>query len=648
MSARLSGLMSKFSTGNLIASVSSNYRKDIDSLRGMAIIFVVIYHVYPSALPAGFVGVDMFFVISGFLITTLIVKNNSYRTLIYFYLKRINRIFPALLIVLAFTLLLGYFKLLGSDYKSLGLDVLFSTLFVQNILYLNQIDYFNQSLDYKYLLHLWSLAVEEQFYIFYPLLIIFLKKNRFNLIKIILLLCAISFLLDIVIVRIYRVAAFYLPFTRFWELSTGGIAALLYINNAKKVLGDNPKLYNAVCIIGVTLLIISAIISDPGRHNPDFTTLFPVIGTTLLLISRDNSHFNNKNIFDNILIFIGLLSYPIYLWHWPLLVFIKEFGTLDNINYLKPFSVFLSLILSYITVLAVELPIRRSLNVHLNAAILVLISGLIGAIGAYIYYNDGLNKRLPYEVREMTSHSYDYEAWYRQGTCLLRPDQDHRNFKNCEISSPVNSTEDSILLWGDSHAAALFPGYQLTFGNRYKIIQLTSSGCAPILDQDFPLRPMCRANNNYVLDRIKIDKPDKIILHAVWTEYEWRKLTLTIDRLRELGIKDIELVGPVPQWKDTLPKQLYIHYKNSDTREYATRMSTGLKSEFIDVDINMAEYALYNHIKYLSPRDVLCDQRGCLTRLGEDAESYISFDYAHLTKKGSEYVVQKLYAASNR
>jgi hypothetical protein len=270
---------------------------------------------------------------------------------------------------------------------------------------------------------------------------------------------------------------------------------------------------------------------------------------------------------------------------------------------------------------------------------MVLLMSAIGVVGYLCYKEGGLPSRFPKMVQELTTFSYDSKSILRTGTCFLLPKQDYSAFASCETVGKPGSPV--ILLWGDSYAAQYYSGYKAEFGESYELVQRTSSSCPPILDMDIDGRPHCRKINDFVFASIQKQKPAKVVLSARWETYEWQKVETTISRLRQLGITNIDIIGPVPRWKDKLPATLYRYFAADPLHRIPERMNYGLYQEVLDFDPEMSAFAKGLAVNYISPINILCNASGCITRLGDTGDKLIAWDYAHLTEMGSRFVVAR-------
>ena len=278
---------------------------------------VVLYHAFPEAMRGGFIGVDIFFVISGFLITGIIARELDQQrfSLAGFYTRRIRRIFPALLVVLCVVLGLGWFCMLPAAYAQLSADVFASAAFFANIALWLQSGYFDVESAKKPLLHLWSLGIEEQFYLFWPLILMLAARLRLSLFMLACYLGLGSFALNVVLIGSNPVATFYLPFTRAWELLAGAALACGWINLSQTAIASNWR-----AGVGLFLVVSAAAFLDTYSAFPGWWAILPVFGGALLL-SAPNGWGCRHVLASPAMVWIGLISYPLYLWHWPLLVY---------------------------------------------------------------------------------------------------------------------------------------------------------------------------------------------------------------------------------------------------------------------------------------------------------------------------------------
>lgn len=334
------------------------YRADIDGLRALAVLAVLGFHGFPNTIKGGFIGVDIFFVISGFLISTLILKglNNHNFSFTEFYLRRTKRIFPSLILILSFCLVLGWFTLWVNEYKQLGKHIASSASFISNYIYWGEAGYFDSDPESKPLLHLWSLAIEEQFYILWPVLLWFCWKRGLNLLTILLSLSALSFIFNILWSYSDRTAAFYSLQTRAWELLLGGTLAWLEIYYGgvwlKRLIFSSPKNFpsklvnNLLSVLGCVLIIFALVKVTSTNVFPGYWALFPALGSALIIAGGSKAWFNRNILSHPIAVWFGLISFPLYLWHWPLLFFARN-STDDSLHSLVILAVLVISVFSH-------------------------------------------------------------------------------------------------------------------------------------------------------------------------------------------------------------------------------------------------------------------------------------------------------------
>jgi len=365
-----------------------DYRPDIDGLRAIAVLSVVFFHAFPSLLHGGFVGVDIFFVISGFLISKHIWEELGAGTFSIkkFYSRRVRRIFPALGVVLFFCLIMGWVILTPGEYEQLGNHVLAGAAFVSNIIYWKEAGYFDSAADTKPLLHLWSLGIEEQFYIVWPLFLVFFWRYSKHLGWAFLGVLCVSFSYSVFVVRHDVVADFYSPLTRFWELALG--AALSYAAVPKSIVRRS-----LISWLGISLIVIAVTMIQNNYSFPGAWALLPTIGAACLIYAGEDTWLNRQVLSHRLLVWIGLISYPLYLWHWPLLSFARiiESGT-PNTG-VRFWLVAASVALAWLTYRFLERPIR-SRRTNTNFILLLCMSVfLLGVAGLTVKKQSGFKFR---------------------------------------------------------------------------------------------------------------------------------------------------------------------------------------------------------------------------------------------------------------
>jgi peptidoglycan/LPS O-acetylase OafA/YrhL len=374
------------------------YRCDIDGLRAIAVLSVLGFHAFPQWMKGGFIGVDIFFVISGFLITNILYKHlhSEHFSLLDFYSRRVRRIFPALILVLICCFIFGWFSLLADEFALLGKHIASGAAFVSNLVLWQESGYFDVAAETKPLLHLWSLGIEEQFYIFWPLILWLSWQQKINLLKVTLFLLFLSFTLNIWLHTDSRVADFYSPLTRAWELLAGGALALYQSKKSPSHFDDfisNNKPF--LSAFGLVLLATGFLFITKERHFPGYWAILPTAGTLFLIYAGKESPINKYLLSNRVLVWFGLISFPLYLWHWPLLSFARIFSDGDDPSRLiRIGALVLSIALAWLTKNIVEQPIRFGQHGKSKSIVLTVLMLLVGTLGYLTYINNGFPNRL--------------------------------------------------------------------------------------------------------------------------------------------------------------------------------------------------------------------------------------------------------------
>ena len=449
------------------------YRADIDGLRAVAVSSVLIYHAFPDALPGGFIGVDIFFVISGFLITNILqseIKNGCY-SVSRFYARRIKRLSPALMLVLVFTLTIGWFVLLRDEFRHLGKQAVAGAAFVSNIALWMESGYFDQESNLKPLLHLWSLGVEEQFYIFWPLIIALVVRIRTNLVIIVAGLGFASFVADISLVERDPTSAFFLPFMRFWELMIGALlSSEIFATHYRPGVGRTlvlGALREAASLIGLTLIVTSLVLVKETRPFPGWWTLLPTVGTALVIVTGPYTWLARHILSLRAMVCIGLISYPLYLWHWPLFSFSRIVNGAPPPTEVRLLIIVVSLGLAWLTYRYVELPLRYSRGQGGSKKVIASFGApLVAACFAGLLVFRGFpEERLAALSSELSAARSD---WHYPGDKLA------------QIPGNLPRT---VLFLGDSYVQQLFPRVKelSELQDHYHTVMFkTVSGCAPV------------------------------------------------------------------------------------------------------------------------------------------------------------------------
>ena len=428
------------------------YRPDIDGLRAVAVLSVVIFHAFPEYLGGGFIGVDVFFVISGFLITSLILREQREErfSLRHFYARRIRRIFPALSLVLGFGLVAGWICLNFMEYKQLTKHTGSSAIFITNFMLLREAGYFDNAADTKPMLHLWSLAIEEQFYLAWPLVLMFFKRLPRWLfpVLVVLLLSSLTYSLSLVFKGDLE-HDFYSPLSRSWELLLG--ASLAFGVSRQAAIPTAWR--NMAGWAGLVFIFMSACFLDKSMPFPGYWALPPTLGAALILFAGMQSNVNRVLLASRPLVAIGLISYPLYLWHWPLLSFARILESQTPGPELRLALVLLSFILAWGTYRFIEKPIRFSdrypravLWLGLWMVAVLLMSHAVNRLDGLKFRHHGMLNADP------TTLVVGAERGTLEPTCSLAPEDMHL-FKWCFNDGKTSPPNHALI--GDSKGEAL-------------------------------------------------------------------------------------------------------------------------------------------------------------------------------------------------
>lgn len=625
------------------------YRSDIDGLRAIAVLSVVIFHYFPSILPGGFVGVDIFFVISGYLITSIILRNasNNEFSFLDFYKRRVLRIFPALLTILVFCLVVGWVFLFQDDYKSIGKHVFSGAFFISNLTLWNESGYFDSQSYLKPLLHLWSLGIEEQFYIVWPLVILACFRFR-ETPKRLFFSCAVIFIISYTYSVITMNSAdgvnYYSPASRFWELMVGAIVAVLKFNGIKTSISKFMPLAGLVIIAG-SLFFINEKMNFPG-----YIAVFPVFGAAIIVAYDGNRALGNRILSIKPLVCVGIVSYPFYLWHWPLYSFYRSvFADAPDVRILI-LMMALSLLLATLTYYLIEKPIR--FGEHKKISSICLSAGVFstGFAGIIIFLMQGVADRPVNKTAGEYASVTDVYEYYKYGE-LMRSGVCHSvEIKIAIENGCIKKGDKNIFIIGDSYAAALYNGldkYIKSKNNGYVISQMTDGNAPPLFvrGKDDLHRDVIDINNKR-LNQIKNVQPSIVLIS--WSvlgangihnkEESIKYIGETIKKIREVSSDSrIVVVGPVPEWNDNLIKILSMYYKK-EKKTPPVYMSYGLKSSLKEWDNYFANHITDYNAIYISAWKALCNDSGCLTRDGDGPKNVTAVDWGHLTRPGSEFL----------
>ena len=649
-SQRVVRQLGNYSARPLSSSVTSvgatrAYRPDIDGLRAIAVAAVVAFHAFPNAAPSGFIGVDVFFVISGFLITGLIADGIADGTFSIgdFYGRRVRRIFPSLLLVISVYLIGGWFAMPPGQYAHLGKHSLFGSLFTANLSLWSEGGYFDGPVELKPLLHLWSLGIEEQFYLIWPVALWLLWRSRGRLLSVAAVALIVSFALNVYEVDRHPTATFYLPVTRFWELLIGAGLAL-----GERAPGGThwPHWFrpNIRATTGLALLIAGGVWITGQAVFPGWWAALPTLGAMLLISAGASAGINRVWLSHPVMVFIGLISYPLYLWHWPLL----HASLLPIAAFQTPTAaVVISVILAWLTYRFWERPLRLQVDPRIAVRGLVAASLIVAAVGSVVWAKGGVPERLTPEMRAMVTPSPLESAW-RFRKCFLDVDTQVPADLAPECIETTAASAPLLAIWGDSHGAELYSGiHALQARQGFRVAQLTATMCPPLINKASS-SVRCDAMRTDLSRRLVAAHPDVVVLTSAW----WRdaedleqKLRETIAFIRESGTTHISLIGPPPHWAPTMPVVLFQATRELGHIPDRLLGDVALMSVSASLDARLRVLATAERVDYISPLETFCDPAGCMTRITPDLPGgLISFDREHLSPAAVTYLVERTFA----
>ena len=612
------------------------YRPDIDGLRAVAIVLVLVFHL--DLIKGGFVGVDVFFVISGYLITGIILKaaTGSGFSFAHFYERRIRRLFPALFAALAASTVAACYLLFPAELEEYGRSLAAAILFVANLYFYSGSGYFAEGADEQPLHHTWSLAVEEQFYLFFPVILLALLRLGPVYVRIGLWAITLgSFVLSQYLVAEAREAAFYLLPSRTWELSIG---ALLAIGAIPALASLRARQWTAA--VGMLAIVGAGLFYDGRMPFPGASALLPCIGTALIIHSGgQGGTFVDRLLTHRWLVALGLMSYSLYVWHFPIIVlyklgFTRYPGLIEKLCLGSA-----SLVFGYLSWRYVEHPIRfggwlavpRKL---FAAAVVVLAAGT--AAGVTLVHWQGFPLRFDPEVQQLATYRRGMPPRLADGACFINSTITglDRVDQRCITPEPGKR---NLLLVGDSHASHLWAAFEETFSGSH-FMQLTGPGCFPSLDDR--ARPRCRAVMEVAFHQFLPRQPvEGVVVAGNWTRRELPNLLATVRFLRKFT-GNIIVIGPVPTYDEKLPRIL----ARSIARQDAGIVDRARIASRFTLDDEFARALSGEHITYVSAMAALCDQdRKCVTRAADGVP--LQFDYGHFTLEGARLFAERLAAA---
>jgi peptidoglycan/LPS O-acetylase OafA/YrhL len=617
------------------ASRAESYRPDVDGLRALSVVAVFAFHLGFFSTPGGFIGVDVFFVISGYLIGGLVNGQMEQGTFSYarFYERRIRRIFPALAVVLIATTILAvlvFFPVRLADYAH---SLVAAVLSYSNIYFWLSTSYFADAADSQVLLHTWSLAVEEQFYILLPPFLALVHRwMPRRIVTMVAAVALVSFAVSVWGAHAAQSATFYLPFTRAWELLLGVLIAIHPI----RVL-DRPVLRNAVAAIGLAMILFAILTLSEFEPFPGLNAAPVCLGTAMVIAAgARGATLAGALLSIGPARWIGKLSYSIYLWHWPVIVMWKRVELGDPLSHADEIAIVgLTLLLSYITWKFVEQPARSPKS--RRPLVLGLVGGAFAALTVASITIAGLGglpgRQAPEAVRIAQAVDYDPTQVFRSGVCFLELEQDFDDFDR-ETCLRTEPGKKKYLLLGDSHAAHLYHGLIHVTANG-AMMQATASGCEPQAGS-YSDKSWCGPLMRYMFEDYLPNNPvDLLILAADWHAASHEPLAETLAWAKTRGIPAV-VIGPSVVYSAPLPVLLAEEVQRSDP---------SLAAEHIEPGTRRLDRALRKTVedagaRYVSIVGAICSNGICPETTPSGDPMY--FDEDHFTHEGAHFVAANL------
>lgn len=641
-------------TNNQQITRSREYRPEIDGLRALAVLGVVVYHYYSAWLPGGFVGVDVFFVISGFLITRLIERDlqESLFSFKVFYERRIRRIFPAFFVMVATVLTVEWWLAIPFNYFKLSQETKAAILSYANFYFAKNTNYFDVAADTRLLIHTWSLSVEEQFYLVLPLLLVLIywfapSKPRIRA-AVLALFWIASFSACVWFSKIDLTDAFYLPYFRAWELLTGSLVAFV------PSIRWNKLASTATSFVGLGMILVPMVLFNSKTTFPGVVALLPVLGTALALFSTSEE----ANPIHHLLALppfraIGLISYSLYLWHWPIYLIARTWLIYSLVIWQIGLIFAASVLVATLSWLFIENPVRQKkiFRSQLSAYALLIVAGalLVGTV-IFIGSNNGFPQR--YQDDPIISQLKPDAGWDYKN-CTIYPNQstaEDTSITYCHF--PRKFRIDGIantVIFGDSHARALFPAFEkIAEQNKIKILAVGVPGCRPYGGpSNIASKEICdKVTDNIVNAILKNSRIKNVVLHGYFMvdindDFEG-DISELITKLVKGG-KQVYVLGSVPAFSyNDLPESIFMAHQRgfplSSLAEHNAKRLFGVADHELSV-IDALPSDVRSKVKYVELMSIFCDEVFC--KPATEKEVYYR-DYHHLSSAGAEITVDRI------
>ncbi|MET0026044.1 MAG: acyltransferase family protein [Candidatus Thiodiazotropha sp.] len=613
------------------------YRRDIDGLRGISVMAVVLYHYQLLSITGGFVGVDIFFVISGFLITSIIAKeiDSNRFSFLEFYSRRIRRILPALLVVIVATLVFCYFLILPMEYQRVGESAVYAVFGLSNFYFLFNTDYFDSAAEFQPFLHTWSLGVEEQYYLLWPLILFVVMRvtRTFHTGRVLAVAAIIilSLVTSAILVDEDQKSAFYMLQSRAWELGIGGLFALLPVYRSR--LGSTILSILALALISWPLFSYDAETPFPGIH-----AAVVCLGAGLIIWPKHHN-WVAALLSSSPLVALGKISYSLYLWHWPVLVLYRQYGTGSMPGtHLSLILLFVSVLLSVASWVYVEEYFRRGKAFKLKMVYATGVSAMlmVGALALSIVLGSGFPCRLPenlQNVDRMITETVSSQNGFDECFITTKTVGGVRAFSR-DTCLNIDKTRKNVLLVGDSHAAHFGKALRDLYPEVH-FSQVTGSGCMPKLHAEGP-KPCAVLMRLAIDETIPEGKYDAVIFSARWM---LKDIPALMDALTwtEQYVDNVLLFGPTIEYSKALPTLMAKSALRDDGGVLVKRALRYRNTQLKEKRIMQA--LPDRNIEYYSVFRALCSGKNC--RNTDDNGAPIQFDYGHLTYLGAKIVIDK-------
>lgn len=666
------------------------YRSDIDGLRGVAVLLVVLFHAGFAYLPGGFVGVDVFFVISGYLITSIIVADVKQQRFSYveFYERRVRRILPALYVMAILVLLATLFFQVPSDLDKTAKTLFFAILFSANIFFWRTTDYFSGDSDYEFFLHTWSLGVEEQFYFIFPVIILLFLHKANWLPRLVVIALAASFALSVYSSYYFEWASYYLLPSRAWQMMMGAFLAIVAVQHIRL----NPHFVSFLSVVAAVLILLPAVWYTKHTRFPGVAALLPTLGAALVIFLGMVAPNNwiARFLRWRVLVAIGLISYSLYLWHWPIFAFLRNYYANTQLSTSAAIvGVACSFIAAYLSWRFVEAPFRHRSRFSRRAiyGLAAVVSLAILSLCALIVISKGFPSRIDPTVVRLSSVSESEVIGHacmqktaaevsRGNVCRIGLHSDNADAEENSEAGGEQAPLPSVVLWGDSHMGALKQEASfLLEKNRLSGLFTGKTGCPPllgVLKTNIGGGKACLEFNQSVLALIESSASvTTVVLHSRWalsvegSRYGAEKGpkyvladTTTDEALLNVDVvergllrtvralvaanKKVIVIASVPEIGVSVPKVIVNNLfwgKDRDIRP--------LRSDFTErqIRVNKVLSSLANQypdLPIIFPAASLCDDSHCQIAL--DGEP-LYFDDDHLSNLGARLVLKQLESA---